>query len=68
MSDLHPMSDSHPPAKARIHKTLWTSGSNIPGHYLLFPGSNSAWAGFKSKKEAETCLQVLPGWRYCKRV
>jgi len=44
------------------YKTTWTNTQNIPGIYLVLPGSNSVWAGFKSKKQAETCLLVLPGW------
>ncbi len=45
------------------YKTTWTKICNIPGIYLTCPGSNSVWAGFKSKRQAETCLLVLPGWK-----
>lgn len=47
----------------RVYKTTFTAIQNTPGIYLDCPGSNSVWAGFKTKKEAETCLLILPEWR-----
>ncbi len=45
------------------YKTTWTLMCNIPGVYLVLPGSNSVWAGFQSEEQANTCALVLPGWR-----
>jgi len=47
----------------RIFKSTWTKEQNTKGIYLVLPGSNSVWCGFKSKKEAEICMQVLLGWK-----
>ncbi len=44
-------------------KSTWTDQQDTPGIYLVLPGSNSVWAGFKTKRQAETCLLVLPGWK-----
>jgi hypothetical protein len=46
------------------YKTTWSAVANTHGMYLVLAGSNSVWAGFKSKKQAETCLLVLPGWKF----
>lgn len=50
-----------------IYKTSWNNIEDRPGIYLLLNGSCSVWAGFKSMKEAKTCLQVLPNWKVIKR-
>lgn len=52
-----------------VFKGEWINDKkDVAGHYLILPGSNSCWCGFKSKEEAETCLLVLPeGWRYIYR-
>lgn len=46
------------------YKTTWTEMCDTPGIYLVLPGSNSVWAGFKSVKQAKTCLLVLPNWTF----
>ena len=51
------------PVAPRIYKSNWTQEQNYPGIYLVLPSSNSVWVGFSSKEEAETCLNVLPGWK-----
>jgi hypothetical protein len=52
----------HPPFKCQ-----WNDIEGKPGIYLTLNGSASVWAGFKSLKEALTCLKVLPGWKLCIR-
>lgn len=49
--------------KSPAYKTTWTEVQNTPGIYLVCPGSNSVWAGFRTMGEAIICSMVLPEWK-----